>query len=151
MQCNREGWGYGEKGKYLYECINVCVLFKKKYRSNICSKDALAFKYWVWPGEVDILKYTEGWRISLGTGDYVQALDPVFGDLHDFSRLDFTVIPVEQRHRKCPPAVPCVASVQSDTVKSLTWRQWTGSCRTPRRRPSLLCLLLHLLRNTESE
>lgn len=30
---------------------------------------ALAFEYGVWPGEVDILKYAEGWRISLWTGD----------------------------------------------------------------------------------
>lgn len=57
---------------------------------------ALAFEYGVWPGEVDVLEYTKGRRISLGTGDYVQALDPVFGDLHYFSRLDFTVIPVDR-------------------------------------------------------
>lgn len=121
--------------------LNRFLFFLKNY--------ALAFKYGVWPGEVDILEYTKGWRISLRTGDYVQALDPMFGDLHYFSRPDFTVIPVDRDNGRHPPAVPICCQFQRDTFKSLTWRQWTGSCRTLRKQPSLLCLLLHLLRNIE--
>lgn len=85
---NREATLWSNVKKKLYK--------EAAFDLNLCSNDALTFKYGVWPGKVDILKNTESWRISLGTGDYVQALDPMCRDLHDFSRLDFTVIPADR-------------------------------------------------------